>query len=133
MQYRNLSLYWLALGVGGMLAFLVPGVGFALGIGALLYFVYAIPYWLMFVVFLHTRARSRLVFGMTRRRFAIRLAIGAAVVGVGSLLLGWKGLACIAAAVLCYCGEIALKDAMVSTARGYLDDASARTGVSKAG
>ena len=77
MQYRNLVLYWLALGLCGMLAFLVPGVGFALGIGALLYFVYAIPYWLMFVVVLHARPRSRTVFGMTRRTFAIRLAIGA--------------------------------------------------------
>jgi hypothetical protein len=132
-QYRNLMLYWLALGLGGMLAFLVPGIGFAIGIGALLYFVYAIPYWLMFVVFLHARPRSRLVFGMTRRTFAIRLAIGAAVVCVGSLLLGWKVLACIAAAVLCYCGEIVLKDWMVLTARGYVEDAPLRSGASRAG
>ncbi|MEG0042758.1 MAG: hypothetical protein RR983_17270 [Massilia sp.] len=121
MQYRNLMLYWLALGLGGLLAFRVPGVGFALGIGALLYFVYAIGYWLMFVVFLHTRPRSRFVFGMTRRTFAIRLAIGAAVVCIGSLLLGWKVLACIAAALLCYCGESVFKDRMLTAARGYTD------------
>jgi hypothetical protein len=114
-QYRNLMLYWLALGLGGLLAFRVPGVGFALGIGALLYFVYAIGYWLMFVVFLHTRPRSRFVFGM------IRLAIGAAVVCIGSLLLGWKVLACIAAALLCYCGESIFKDRMLTAARGYTD------------
>lgn len=126
MQYRNLMLYWLALGLGGMLAFLVPGIGFALGIGALLYFVYAIPYWLMFVVVLHARPRSRLVFGMTRRTFAIRLAIGAALVFVASLLLGWKVLACMAAALLCWCGEIAIKDWMILTARGYREDAPAR-------
>ena len=133
MQYRNLVLYWLALGLCGMLAFLVPGVGFALGIGALLYFVYAIPYWLMFVVFLHARPRSRMVFGMTRRTFAVRLAIGATVVCIGSLLLGWKVLACVAAAVLCYCGEIALKDWMILTARGYAQDAPVRAGETDAG
>ena len=126
MQYRNLMLYWLALGLGGMLAFLVPGVGFALGIGALLYFVYAIPYWLMFVVFLHTRPRSRFVFGMSRRTFAIRLAIGAAVVCIGSLLLGWKVLACIAAALLAFCGESLIKDWMLLTVRGYVEDAPQR-------
>ncbi len=117
MRYRNLLLYWLAIGVLGMLAFRVPFIGFALGIGALLYFVYAIPYWLLFVVFFHQRPYSGKVFGMTRRSFAIRLAIGAAVLCVGSLLLGWKVLACLGAAVLYYCGEIKLKDRMIATAR----------------
>lgn len=121
MQYRNLLLYWLAIGIVGMLAFRVPLAGFALGIGALLYFVYAIPYWLLFVVFFHQRPSSRTVFGMTRRSFAIRLAIGAAVVCVGSLLLGWKVLACLGAAVLYYCGEIELKDRMIAAARGDFD------------
>lgn len=121
MQYRNLLLYWLAIGIVGMLAFRVPLAGFALGIGALLYFVYAIPYWLLFVVFFHQRPHSRTVFGMTRRSFAIRLAIGAAVVCVGSLLLGWKVLACLGAAVLYYCGEIELKDRMLAAARGDFD------------
>ncbi|WP_208278167.1 hypothetical protein [Massilia oculi] len=116
MRYRNLLLYWLAIGVLGMLAFRVPLAGFALGIGALLYFVYAIPYWLLFVVFFHQRPYSRMVFGMTRRTFAIRLAIGAAVVCVGSLLVGWKVLACLGAAVLYYCGEIELKDRMIAAA-----------------
>lgn len=116
MRYRNLLLYWLAIGVLGMLAFRVPLAGFALGIGALLYFVYAIPYWLLFVVFFHQRPYSRMVFGMARRTFAIRLAIGAAVVCVGSLLLGWKVLACLGAAVLYYCGEIELKDRMIAAA-----------------
>ena len=119
MQYRNLLLYWLAIGVVGMLAFRVPFAGFALGIGALLYFVYAIPYWLLFVVFFHQRPYSPIVFGMTRRTFAIRLAIGAAVVCVGSLLLEWKVLACVGAAVLYYCGEIELKDRMIAAT---LDD-----------
>ncbi len=121
MRYRNLSLYWLAIGVLGMLAFRVPFVGFALGIGALLYFVYAIPYWLLFVVFFHQRPYSRVVFGMARRTFAIRLALGAAVVCVGSLLLGWKVLACLGAAVLYYCGEIELKERMTAAAQGDVD------------
>lgn len=121
MQYRNLLLYWLAIGILGMLAFRLPLVGFALGIGALLYFVYAIPYWLLFVVFFHQRPYSRTVFGMARRAFAIRLAIGAAVVCVGSLLLGWKVLACLGAAVLYYCGEIELKDRMIAAARDDFD------------
>lgn len=121
MGYRNLLLYWLAIGVGGMLAFRLPFVGFALGIGALLYFVYAIPYWLLFVVFFHQRPHRRLVFGMTRRTFAIRLAAVAAVVCVGSLLLGWMVLACLGAAVLYYCGEVELKDRMIAAARGYVD------------
>ncbi|EKU82017.1 hypothetical protein HMPREF9710_02710 [Massilia timonae CCUG 45783] len=121
MRYRNLSLYWLAIGVLGMLAFRVPLVGFALGIGALLYFVYAIPYWLLFVVFFHQRPYSRVVFGMARRTFAIRLALGAAVVCVGSLLLGWKVLACLGAAVLYYCGEIELKERMIAAAQGDVD------------
>jgi len=116
-----LSLYWLAIGVLGMLAFRVPFVGFALGIGALLYFVYAIPYWLLFVVFFHQRPYSRVVFGMARRTFAIRLALGAAVVCVGSLLLGWKVLACLGAAVLYYCGEIELKERMIAAAQGDVD------------
>jgi len=120
-QYRNLLLYWLAIGVAGMLAFRLPYVGFALGIGALLYFVYAIPYWLLFVVFLHQRTHARLVFGMARRSFAIRLAAAAAVVCIGSLLLGWKVLACLGAAVLVYCGEAELKDRMIAAARGYVD------------
>lgn len=121
MRYRNLLLYWLALGVVGMLAFRVPLIGFALGIGALLYFVYAIPYWLLFVVFYHQRPHRLLVFGMARRTFAIRLALGAAVVCIGSLLLGWKVLACLGAAVLYYCGEVELKDRMIAAARGYVD------------
>ena len=121
MRYRNLSLYWLGIGILGMLAFRVPFVGFALGIGALLYFVYAIPYWLLFVVFFHQRPYSRVVFGMARRTFAIRLAIGAAVVCVGSLLLGWKVLACLGAAVLYYCGEIELKERMIAAAQGGVD------------
>ncbi|WP_157225569.1 hypothetical protein [Massilia timonae] len=116
-----MSLYWLAIGVLGMLAFRVPLVGFALGIGALLYFVYAIPYWLLFVVFFHQRPYSRVVFGMARRTFAIRLALGAAVVCVGSLLLGWKVLACLGAAVLYYCGEIELKERMIAAAQGDVD------------
>jgi len=120
-RYRNLLLYWLALGVVGMLAFRVPFVGFALGIGALLYFVYAIPYWLLFLVFFHQRPHSRLVFGMARRSFAIRLAAAAAVVCIGSLLLEWKVLACLGAAVLYYCGEVELKDRMIAAARGYVD------------
>jgi len=118
-QYRNLLLYWLTIGILGMLAFRVPLAGFALGIGALLYFVYAIPYWLLFVVFFHQRSHSRLVFGRTRRTFAIRLAAGAAVVCIGSLLLEWKVLACLGAAVLYYCGEIELKDRMIAAARAY--------------
>ncbi|MDY0960792.1 MULTISPECIES: hypothetical protein [Massilia] len=117
-------MYWLTIGVLGMLAFRVPFIGFALGIGALLYFVYAIPYWLLFVVFFHQRPYSRMVFGMTRRTFAIRLAIGAAVVCVGSLLLGWMVLACLGAAVLYYCGETELKDRMLSEARAYVDHPS---------
>lgn len=121
MRYRNLLLYWLAISVVGMLAFRVPFAGFALGIGALLYFVYAIPYWLLFVVFFHQRPYHGMVFGMTRCAFAVRLAIGAAVVCVGSLLLGWKVLACLGAAVLYYCGEIELKDRMIAAARGDLD------------
>ncbi|WP_314442679.1 hypothetical protein [Massilia timonae] len=121
MRYRNLSLYWLGIGILGMLAFRVPFVGFALGIGALLYFVYAIPYWLLFVVFFHQRPYSRVVFGMARRTFAIRLAVGAAVVCVGSLLLGWKVLACLGAAVLYYCGEIELKERMIAAAQGGVD------------
>lgn len=124
MRYRNLLLYWLAMGVLGMLAFRVPLVGFALGIGALLYFVYAIAYWMLFVVFFHQRPYSRMVFGITRRTFATRLAIGAAVVCVGSLLLGWKVLACLGAAVLYYCGEIEVKDRMIAAARAYADPAS---------
>jgi len=123
-RYRNLLLYWLTIGVLGMLAFRVPFIGFALGIGALLYFVYAIAYWLLFVVFFHQRPYSRMVFGMARRTFAIRLAIGAAVVCVGSLLLGWMVLACLGAAVLYYCGEIELKDRMLSEARAYIDHPS---------
>lgn len=124
MRYRNLLLYWLTIGVLGMLAFRVPFIGFALGIGALLYFVYAIPYWLLFVVFFHQRPYSRIMFGMARRSFAIRLAIGAAVVCVGSLLLGWMVLACLGAAVLYYCGESELKDRMLSAARAYIDHVS---------
>ena len=50
-----------------------------------------------------------------------RLAIGASVVCIGSLLLGWKVLACIAAALLCYCGESVFKDRMITAARGYTD------------
>lgn len=112
MRYRNLGLYWLALALGGMIAFRIPGIGFALGIGALLYFVYAVPYWLLFVVFFARRPYRRLLFGMHPRTFALRLAVGAAVVGGASLLLGWKVLACLAAAVLAYCGECVLKDRM---------------------
>ena len=119
MRYRNLLLYWLTVGVLGMLAFRVPLAGFALGIGALLYFVYVIPYWLLFVVFFHQRPHSRLVFGMTRRTFAIRLALGAAAVCIGSLLLEWKVMACLAAAVLYYFGEIEFKDRMLAAARAY--------------
>lgn len=118
MQYRNLLLYWLAIVIAGMLAFRLPFVGFALGIGALLYFVYAIPYWLLFVVFFHQKPRGRLVFGMTRRAYAIRLGVAAAVVCIGSLLLGWKVLACLGAAVLVYCGEVELKDRMIAAAGG---------------
>ena len=117
MRYRNLLVYWLAIGVGGMLAFRIPLAGFALGIGALLYFLYAIPYWLLFVVFFHQRPHSPLVFGMARRSFAIRLAIGAAVACIGSLLLGWNILACLGAAVLVYCGEVELKERMIVAAR----------------
>ena len=117
MQYRNLLVYWLAIGIGGMLAFRIPVVGFALGIGALLYFLYAIPYWLLFVVLFHQRPHSPLVFGMARRSFAIRLAIGAAVACIGSLLLGWNILACLGAAVLVYCGEVELKARMIVAAR----------------
>jgi len=120
-QYRNLLLYWLALAVIGMAAFIVPVAGFAFAIGALLYFLYAIGYWLLFVVSLHAQPRSRLVFGMTRRTFAIRLAISAGVVFVGSLLLGWKVLACLAAAVLYYCGESVIKDRMIAAGGGYVD------------
>ena len=116
MQYRNLLWFWLALGVGGMLAFRIPFVGFALGIGALLYFVYAVPYWLLFVVFFHQRPYTRQVFGMARRAFNARLALGAAVVCIGCLLLGWKVLACLGAAVLYYCGESELKDRMIVAA-----------------
>lgn len=121
MQYRNLLMYWLALSVIGMTAFILPVVGFAFAIGALLYLLYAIGYWLLFVVSLHARPRSRLVFGMTHRTFAIRLAIGVGVVFVGSLLLGWKVLACFAAAVLYYCGEMVIKDRMITAAGGYRD------------
>lgn len=124
MRYRNLLLYWLALGVVGMLAFRLPFIGFALGIGALLYFVYAIPYWLMFVVFLQQRPHSRLLFGMARSRLAIRLGVGAAVLCVGSLLLGWNILACLGAALLVYCGEIVLKDRMIGAAGAYADPVS---------
>jgi hypothetical protein len=120
-RYRNLLFYWLALALAGMLAFRVPVVGFALGIGALLYFLYAIPTWLHFVIFFKERPRTRLVFGMTRRSFAIRLAIAAAVLCAASLLLGWKVLACIGAAVLFYCGETAIKDRMIAAAGGYAD------------
>lgn len=116
MRYRNLLVYWLAIGVGGMLAFRIPFAGFALGIGALLYFVYAIPYWLLFVVFFHQRPYSPMVFGMARRSFAIRLALGAAAVCIGSLLLGWNVLACLGAAVLFYCGEVELKDRLIAAA-----------------
>lgn len=118
MQYRNLLLYWLAIGIGGMLAFRLPFVGFALGIGALLYFVYAIPYWLLFVVFFHQRPHRRLVLGMAHRTFAIRLAAAAAVVCIGSLLLGWMVMACLGAAVLFYCGEVELKDRMIAAVGG---------------
>ena len=117
MRYRNLLVYWLAIAIGGMLAFRIPVVGFALGIGALLYFLYAIPYWLLFVVLFHQRPHSPLVFGMARRSFAIRLAIGAAVACIGSLLLGWNILACLGAAVLVYCGEVELKERMIVAAR----------------
>lgn len=116
MRFRNLVLYWLAVTVGGMLAFMLPGVGFALGIGALLYFVYAIPYWLLFAVVFQHRPQGRQVLGMATRTFAIRLAIGATVVCIGSLLLGWKVLACLGAAVLVYCGELEVKDRMIAAA-----------------
>jgi len=120
-QYRNLLVYWLALAVIGMSAFIVPVVGFAFAIGALLYFLYAIGYWLLFAVSLHARPRSRLAFGMARRTFALRLAIGAGVVFAGSLLIGWKVLACLAAALLYYCGESVIKDRMIAAAGGYSD------------
>lgn len=121
MRYRKLLVYWMAIGVGGMLAFRIPFAGFALGIGALLYFVYAIPYWLLFVVFFHQRPHDPLVFGMARRAFAIRLALGAAVVCIGSLLLGWNILACLGAAVLFYCGDVELKERMIAAARARPD------------
>ena len=121
MRFRNLFLYWLAVGLGGMLAFAVPGVGFAFGIGALLYFVYAIAYWLLFMVSLQHKPQRRTVFGVEQRRFVVGLAAGAGVLCLASLLLGWRGFACIGAALLFYCGELELKTRMLAAAGRYDD------------
>jgi len=118
-RFRNLFLYWLAVALGGMLAFMVPVVGFPFGIGSLLYFLYAVPYWLLFVVVFQHRPQRRTVFGLEQRRFLIILASSAAVLYGGSLLLGWKGLACVGAALLFYCGEFVLKTRMIAAAGRY--------------
>jgi len=118
-RFRHLFLYWLAIALGGMLAFNVPLIGFAFGIGALLYFVYAVPYWLLFMVFFQHQPQRRTVFGMAQRRFVTILAALAGVLCIGSLLLGWKGMACIGAALLLFCGETELKLRMLAAAGRY--------------
>lgn len=119
MRFRNLFLYWLAVALGGMLAFMVPVVGFPFGIGALLYFVYAVPYWLLFMVVFQHRPQRRSVFGVDNRRFVLIVAAVAFVVYGASLLLGWKGMACIGAALLYWCGEFELKTRMLAGAGRY--------------
>lgn len=114
MFYRNLFLYWLGLAVGGALAFMVPVVGFPFGIGALLYFVYAIPYWLWFALFFRGRERKWTAFGLPPRRFNGAVAgLGLALLVV-ALLLGWKVLACCAAVLVYIGGEMEIKDRMIA-------------------
>ena len=116
--YRSLFLYWLCIAVGGALAFMVPVVGFPFGIGMLLYFVYAIPYWLWFALFFRRRERKFTAFNLTGRQFNLAVAgLGLALLVV-FLLLGWKVLACFCAVLVYVGGEMEIKDRIIAAGAG---------------
>jgi len=116
--YRSLFLYWLAIAIGGALAFMAPLVGFPFGIGMLLYFVYAIPYWLWFALFFRRRERKFTLFGLSGRQFNLAVAgLGLALV-VLCLLLGWKVLACFGALIVYLGGELEVKDRIIAAGAG---------------
>lgn len=116
--YRSLFMYWLAIAVGGALAFMVPLAGFPFGIGMLLYFVYAIPYWLWFALFFRRRERKFTPFNLTGRQFNLAVAgVGMALV-VLCLLLGWKVLACFGAVMVYVGGELEIKDRIIAVGAG---------------
>lgn len=105
MRYRDLMWYWLAVALVAMLSFAVPGVGFVIGIGALLYFLQAIGYWLTYLLAARRRPASPTLFGQPRRRFLLGLAAVALVLTILCLLLGWRVAACFGGAVIIACGE----------------------------
>lgn len=116
--YRSLFLYWLGIAVGGALAFMVPVVGFPFGIGMLLYFVYAIPYWLWFALFFRRRERKFTAFNLTGRQFNLAVAALGLALLVVFLLLGWKVLACFSAVLVYVGGEMEIKDRIIAAGAG---------------
>lgn len=116
--YRSLFLYWLGIAVGGALAFMVPVVGFPFGIGMLLYFVYAIPYWLWFALFFRRRERKFTAFNLSGRQFNLAVAGAGLALLVLSLLLGWKVLACFSAVLVYVGGEMEIKDRIIAAGAG---------------
>jgi hypothetical protein len=116
--YRSLFLYWLAIAFGGALAFMVPVVGFPFGIGMLLYFVYAIPYWLWFALFFRRRERKFTLFSLNGHQFNLAVAgLGLALLAL-FLLLGWKVLACFGAVMVYVGGELEIKDRIIAAGAG---------------
>jgi len=112
--YRILFMYWLAVLIAGALAFTVPVVGFPFGIGALLYFVYAIPYWLWFALFFQSRARKFTAFRLSGRHHNLLVAGGGLALSGLFLLLGWKVLACFGAVMVYVGGELEIKDRIIA-------------------
>jgi len=112
MRTKWLLLYWLAVAVTGAIAFLIPAVGWAFGVGAFAYLVAAIPGWLLLSGFFAHLEQPGTTFGIDNRRFAQLLA-GLALLACGAGLasgvhvLAWGG-----AGLLYAAGEWALIDRM---------------------
>lgn len=105
MRYQVLLWYWLAVAAAAVLAFSVPYAGFVIGIGALLYFLYAIGFWLARFVFFPNAVPRTHVRGMARLRFFRLLAGATLALTVLFLLFEWRVLACLGGALLLVCGE----------------------------
>ena len=96
MRIKWLLLYWLAVGATGAIAFLVPHVGWAFGVGAFAYLAAAIPGWLLMGGFFACMENRNTTFGIDNRRFAQLLGgAGALACGAGLLsgvhVLAWGG------------------------------------------
>lgn len=105
MRYRHLLWYWLAVALVAMLSFAVPGVGFVIGIGALLYFLQAIGYWLAYVISGKPRPAAPTLFGRPRQRVLHALVVAALLLTGLCLLLDWRFAACFGGALIIACGE----------------------------